>query len=364
MVVEWIIDNLGILSFIALVLAILLFKIASSLTEDRRKAAQAKREQRWRKTFDRCRAAGSFRLTDRETARFSLSGMLIAFDALNKTDDADACAAVLRENSEAIVRRVSGRADGTEKGYFAYILSTADLASLPDDVRARYAAFMLKLLGADSVFCRENALKALYHLGDAGAVAAAIETLSADARLHNEKLLADGMNSFRGDQRQLAAAMMERFDRYDDHSQSAVITFFTLADFHDWDERFKARLEDPAVSLDQRCDILRLLLKAPSPETKTLLVDTLRRKGHEPDWQTAAVAATGLAAYPDDAEVIEALQSGVTSPAWSVRMNCAAALVRLAPPQEIIDGILNGGDAFAADAMRFALHTNGSEDGI
>jgi HEAT repeat protein len=211
------------------------------------------------------------------------------------------------------------------------------------------------MLSNHSIFCRENALKALYNLGDADAVAEAVEKLSADAHLHNEKLLSDGMNSFRGDRAKLAEALMERFERYDDHSQSAIITFFTVAGFHDWDAFFKERLAREEISIDQRCDILRLLMKVPSADTKRILIDTLREKGKAEDWQTAAVAATGLACYPDDAETVEALRYGITSPAWSVRKNCAAALVKLRAPREVLDGILCGEDAYARDALRFAL---------
>ncbi len=74
-------------------------------------------------------------------------------------------------------------------------------------------------------------------------------------------------------------------------------------------------------------------------------------KGKAEDWQTAAVAATGLDRYPDDGDVVNALEYGITSPAWNVRMNCAGALVRLNPPEAVLNDILNGGDAFAADAL-------------
>ena len=78
------------------------------------------------------------------------------------------------------------------------------------------------------------------------------------------------------------------------------------------------------------------------------------------DWQTAAVAATGLAEYPDDGAVTDALEYGITSPAWNVRMNCAASLVKLDPPREVLDGILGGDDAFAADALKFAQSSKGA----
>ncbi len=353
--IEIIKTNYQIIGICALVLAVLVARIAVYLRSEKRERTQEKRRQNWRSVIARCRNAGSFVLKNREIARFSVSGWLRAFGDLCETTEREACSAILRDNSKKLVARVSDYADNAEKGYFAYVLLISDLSELTEAQKADYTMFVRQQLSSHSVYCRENALKALYNLGDAEAVADAVETLSADARLHSEKLLSDGMNSFRGDRRALAEALMERFDRYDDHSQSAVITFFTVAGFHDWDERFKKRLESADISTDQRCDILRLILKEPSEETKQILIRVLRDKGKAEDWQTAAVAATGLDRYPDDGDAVDALKFGITSPAWNVRMNCAAALVKLDPPEAVFDEILNGGDAFAADALKFAL---------
>jgi len=351
--------NFQIIGLVALVLVILIVRIAAYAHSGRRDSAQKKRELIWERAIEHCKTAGSFRLTGKKLARFSSSGMLQAFDSLNRGDERAACTAILDENSEQLISLISGRTKDAERGFFAYILSDSDLSRLGDDAKQRYVAFALQLLSNDSVYCRENALKLLYASGNAEAVASAIETLSIDARLHNGKLLSDGMNSFQGDHRELASRLMDHFDRYDDHSQSAVISFFTAAALHDWDGFFKARLENTDISIDQRCDILRLLLKSPSEETKRILSEVLRNKGHAQDWQTAAVAATGLSSYPDDPEAIDALEYGITSPAWNVRINCAFSLVKMAVPAEILDRILNGSDAFAADALRFAINSKG-----
>ncbi len=360
--VEYFKTHYQIIGICAAAAAVLAVRIITTVRRESAAKAHDRRVQVWKRTAARCRGEGSFVLTDGEISRFSSDAMLRAFGELGECGEAEALSAILRENSGKIVARVGARADSVEKGYFAYLLSAADLAGLDKEARAEYAGFARKLLGSESVYCRENALKALYNLGDAQAVAAAVETLSSDVRLHNEKLLADGMNSFRGDRKLLAKALMERFDRYDDHSQSAVISFFTAAGFHGWDGEFKKRLQRDDISVDQRCDILRLIMKVPSWTTRPLLISILRDKAMAEDWQTAAVAATGLAAYKGDAETIDALRYGITSPAWDVRINCAFSLVRLDPPREVLDGILGGSDAFAADALRFAMSSKGTEN--
>ncbi len=361
---DFIKSNLQIIGICALIAMVLIIRIIAVLRRGNDARNQTRKQDVWRATLARCGETGSYVLRSGELSRFASGEMMRAFEALLEGGgpEAEACCAVLRENSAKLVERVSGRADTAEKGYFAHLLTVADLTGLTAEERRPYIEYTRGLLFEKSVYCRENALRALYALGDAEAVADAIRLLSSDAEVHNEKLLADGMNSFRGDRKALANALMERFDRYDDHSQSAVITFFTVADFHDWDGFFKERLAGSDISLDQRCDILRLLLRVPSEDTKRLLVDTLRDKGKAEDWQTAAVAATGLSAYPGDDEVFRALRSGITSPAWDVRKNCAATLVKLAPPKESLEEILNGDDAFAADALRYALDSEGDAE--
>ena len=74
----------------------------------------------------------------------------------------DACVRILADNSAAIADRTGTRADAMELGFFAYMLSTADLSKLPQDARTIYVNEEQALLSAGSVYNRENALKALF----------------------------------------------------------------------------------------------------------------------------------------------------------------------------------------------------------
>ncbi len=351
---DFIRSNFQIIGIILLVLIIVVLRLLNSAMSDQRKKSLETKKQRWKRTIDRLKEEDS-RLRPSEIARFSKGDWMKALGELAEGTGKDDVLQLLKKNSREIVARVETKADAVEKGYFAYLVSTVDFTGFTRDEKLPYGSCMLKLLDAPTVYCRENALRALYNLGDASWVTTAVETLSEDARLHNEKLLSDGMNTFRGDKKELAVALMNAFERLDDHSQAAVITFFTVAGFFDWNKYFEERFHQGECSLDQRCDILRLLIKDKNEETKETLLSTLLTYSHSDQWQMAAVAANGLAGYPGDDKVLDALCTGITSPHWDVRMNCALSLVKLDQTGARIESIQNGSDRYAADAMNFAL---------
>ncbi len=351
-------NNFQITGVLLLVIIVFAARLISNSRAEKHRKADLKRIRLWNEVFYRCEKSGSYKLSGQEISWFYDSDMLRALDFTADNGHLEACSKALCANSKEITYNAVNLADTMEKGFLAYMVSAADFSDCGEEVRNDYIGCMLKLLGNDSVYCRENSLKALYNLGDAKAVAEAVGILTRDGRMHNEKLLADGLNSFGGDKAELAGALMDSFSSYDDHNQSAVITFLTTAGFHEWDEFFAERLNSPEISIDQRCDILRLLLKAPSGRTKRILIDTLKRCKDSEDWQMAAVAATGLDRYQDDAEVIDALRYAIDSRQWNVRINCAFTLVNLDPPGDVLDGILNGSDKYAADALRFAMNSD------
>ncbi len=355
---DFILHNYQILTVIAIALAILVIRFRNARLEEKRRTEEGKRIVVWHRTLERCREADDYRLEPQELARFSDSGMLKAFEFMAGQEGAGSCERVLEANSAELVRRISEKADTEEKGFFAYMLSEHG-KGLGAKAEKVYTEFLFDLLLSDSVYCRENALRALYGFGNAEDVARAVKVLSDAGKLHNEKLLSDGLASFSGDAGELSEALMKLFPQLDDHSQSAVVTFFTFAGIHSYDGFFRDRVAEADVSTDQRCDIFRLLMKAPCEETKEILIRELLENGSSGSWEAAAVAATGLSSYPGDGGVISALLEQIKSPHWDVRMNCAFSLVRLGPGDDTLNGILSGGDAYAADALRFALSAEG-----
>ncbi|EJW89851.1 hypothetical protein EVA_22042, partial [gut metagenome] len=86
--------------------------------------------------------------------------------------------------------------------YFAYILRKYHI--MTDKATPVLVETMMKLLEEPSLYCRENALQALYSTGDHVCVLRAIQLIDKSGRFHHEKLLTDGLLTFTGDHRQLA----------------------------------------------------------------------------------------------------------------------------------------------------------------
>ncbi|MDO4797415.1 MAG: hypothetical protein Q4A01_05255 [Coriobacteriales bacterium] len=259
---------------------------------------------------------------------------------------------LLLDNQEQITGLLRREKNATVHAYFAYVL--CDLAPFAGDEGA-YGELMMRFLDDDSVYARENALKAIYSFGDAPLVANALAHLSARGIAHNQKLVADGLLTFHGDEALLAELLMERYDELAECYQNALIDYLNHKEMNTYDARLMQEARKTGVSTNTLCSIVRKIGKSPSDKNLEFLEEVVERHQDGDDWEPVAVSATGLGRYGANARAKDLLLGMVTSPNWYVRRNASAALVRAGLTKEDAEQIYAKNDRFATDAIEYEL---------
>ena len=302
--------------------------------------------------FARGAASGDFRLPSGVSKSLRSPIKLEAFYNAAKNLADDRRLRVLLDNQEELIAQQLRTTDKTVHAFFAYAL--ADLRLRPRREEG-YGYLMFKFLDDESVYVRENALKAIYSFGDAGLVARSFAHLSAMGVWHNEKLLTDGLMTFAGDAVWLADVLMERYDDLLECYRNALIAYMGLRSIDSHDEALMEIALGEDVSCDTLCCVIRKIARVPSERNLRFLEGMLRRHEEGDEWEPAAVAASGLGRYEGNDEVRELLKSTLASHDYYVRKNSAASLVAVGIDQGDVEDVYELKDRFAADAINYAV---------
>lgn len=217
-----------------------------------------------------------------------------------------------------------------------------------DTVQDILVGFMDK----ESLYCRVNALQALYRFGDPEHIAAAVSLLDQKGRFFHEKLLTDGLLTFTGDHGRLIALLLEQFDGFSNLTKLAILNYirFQSGDYCPW---MMGILEDSGSDKELRLAAVRYFGRYVYEPAKPALIaltvdkDPLR-------WEYASVAASSLAGYKGD-DVVDALMAAVYSSNWYVRGNAAASLDAHHLSYVDLAEIMGGNDRYVREMMMYYL---------
>lgn len=241
-----------------------------------------------------------------------------------------------------------------EKASFAFMLSEFPPRSGGTDTSDE---MLLPYLMETNFFCRENALRALYALGDAMTVERAFEILARQNIFHHEILLADGLMNFSGNKVALAGQLWKHVLDWPEHMGAAVIEFigFCGADYR---QTLYEAMRKPVMGLQVRLSILHYFYMHPFEPMRPLLLEYLAQADHAVE--LAIGSASALAAFPGP-ESIDALKTALSSRNWSVRNNAALSLLALGAESYDLDEVLQGKDPFAMDMLCYHVQSQGEE---
>ena len=195
------------------------------------------------------------------------------------------------------------RRDEIEAAYFPYIIRKYRL--LDGQENEALKTMLLDLLHESSIYCRENAMQALYTAGDPAVLVRALRIIDASSLYYHSKLLSDGLLNYTGDTWELADALWEAFDAFQPWMQVTLLNYFRFSSGA-YCEKIHALLNDPAQDDEVRFACLRYLGRYPYPPA---YADLLRyaTPSENARWEYAAIASSVLASYPgaETAAVLE-----------------------------------------------------------
>lgn len=237
-----------------------------------------------------------------------------------------------------------------DKAYYSYVIWKNRLCGSTDkDAITRY---MLKLICEHSIYCRENALQALYSGGSTEVVIKAYKIMQRHQIEHSQKLVTDGLISFPGNKAELAESIWKEWEKFNPYYQAAFINFMRLT-VDNFGERLLALLNLPETEREVKFAVIRYLRRH-KYEAAAPVLQKIVREWKADDWEFPALAASALENYPSK-ETIYALYEGMHSTSWYVRSNASDSLIRAAGEQDVMDEVLLRSDKYAMDMLRYKL---------
>lgn len=347
-----------ILVFIVIYIGIILCTVLSHVYFDwqlkKHESHIEKNVEYWNRIREKCREEKQYVLKKSVINQLRKPEMLAAFYETYSQIPKEEFLPVVRDNKEQMLVLAKKLKSTTMRAYFAYIVSTLSMNEA--ELSEGFDDMMLEYILDDSVYIRENALKALYSFGNAKKVSKAFELLSERKLYHSEKLLTDGLMAFKGDARELFDSLMAVFDQLMECFQVSVINALSYCEDYTYNDDFVQRLYKDETSSDIKCSVIRILGKVKGEENKEHLLFALGKYQNEEAWEPAAVSAGALGRYAEDEEVMKALCIALTSKNWYVRMNSAKSLARIDISQEYIQKVMDGTDKYAKNALEYVMN--------
>lgn len=239
------------------------------------------------------------------------------------------------------------RRNELQMAYFPYVISRYRLfygEDLPQINR-----IMVDLLEKPSVYCRENALNAIYSMGVSQNVADALKIVDAAGFYHNKKLLTDGLMSFTGDKNELNELLWAHLEEYSSNMQQAILDYIRFSS-GDFQERMLGLLREERDSEIHFCAIRYLGRYPYQPAYEQLM----KYAEHEDEmhWEYTSITCFALASYPGE-RTVEVLKKNLSSHNWYVRLNASQALENLGLQYADFIDIFEGDDRYAGEMMRY-----------
>ena len=245
---------------------------------------------------------------------------------------------------------VYGRKRMIFRAYFAFICRELCINN-PEEYDTM-TKLILDYVLVPFIYCRENALKALYAFGNTDAVVEAFIRLSHNNITHNRKLVTDGLLQFKGNKIELAETLYDHFDKFNVEYQVAFIDFFRFSG-EKLKYKLKKLLEQQDADREIICALLRYYGKYPVLEYKDIILSYLTTPNYE-DWECISSAASALGKYPGEDTII-ALKSALKSKYWYVRLNAARSIAELDVEKDKLMDILDGEDLYAKEQLLYQI---------
>lgn len=245
-----------------------------------------------------------------------------------------------------------------EKAFMAYIVEQHRLCG-PGD-KDPFAFQMKGLMMERSIYCRQNALYALYAGGQAIHVVKAYSILSRLRIEHSAKMVTDGLLYFKGNRKLLAEELWNHWSEFTDYYKICFVNFFRMISGN-FTERLMTILENEENDRELRFAAIRYFRRYKYDEAGEYmcrLVDEWR----ESDWEYAALAALALETYPGGKSVA-ALKSGYGSRSWYIRYNCVQTLEKMISREEKEELIQSANDRYTKEMMEYQFAGKGEAVG-
>ena len=237
-----------------------------------------------------------------------------------------------------------------ETAYFPYIIKKYRVIAY----RSFYSleGALLELLNEPSIYCRENAMQALYTTGDVDCIIKALKIIDRSDLFYHRKLLSDGLLNFAGSGNTLGKKIVEKFFDFSAEMQVTLLDYLRFSG-SDYQKFALSLLINEDLNDEIRYAAIRYLGKYPFSKAYESLCD-FAEENSEQKWEYAAIASTALGSYPCE-NTVHILKKNLYSRNWYVRLNSAESLKKLGITYSELSDIIDGNDRYASEIIRYCL---------
>lgn len=237
-----------------------------------------------------------------------------------------------------------------DQTYYAYAVNC--VGAHPEDVGSSFFQSFIRFLDSRSLYVFANAMKAIYTFGDANFLMMALAKVDEREGFYHNKLLVDGLLTFRGDQALLHDMIKGRFHSYRPITQEALIGYFRLSDIREDDFCLDLvkKHKDYKLNDEVYYEVLRYFVKYPNLTMKSISAEIAQRD--EGDWIEALLALRILENY--EGKWVKSIMKGkVISRNWHIRRSSVAFLQKMGLSKDELASILSLRDRYTNDALLY-----------
>lgn len=208
---------------------------------------------------------------------------------------------------------------------------------------------LLELVRDTNLYCRENALQALYSIGDVESVIKALKIVDRHSLFHHTKMLTDGLLTFSGDKELLNKRLWQIFDDFSITLKQAILDYFRFGSDMQF-EKMLSIMNNQNENQELRFSAIRYFAKYYYEPALTFLYDFATNQSLA--WEYRAIAAASLGNYPSD-KTKQILKDLLCDRNWHVRYNASESLERLNVSYEEMIDVFEGQDRYASEMIRY-----------
>ena len=240
--------------------------------------------------------------------------------------------------------------EDTQAAYYSYVLSRymvhkhLSIQTLQE--------VLLDYVAKDNLYCRVNALQALYAFGSTEHILSALKLQDRGTVFLHEKILTEGLLTFTGDHRKLTAALWAQRRAFSPHTQLAIFNYIRFQT-GDYVREMLEVMEDPEEDKELRLAAVRYFGRYPYPPALETLL-RLAGDGDPLQWEYATVSVSALARY-QDLRILGVLKQALHSANWYVRYAAAESLEAQQVRYEDLLDIVYGNDRYAREMITYRL---------
>ncbi len=242
------------------------------------------------------------------------------------------------------------RNDTIEAAYFPYIIRKYRiLAGRPFDAMIDMLYYFLH---SPSIYCRENAMQAIYTVGECSCVIKALKIIDSGDKFYHTKLLTDGLLKFEGNLQKLNASLWSAFEEFSTKMKVTLLNYFRFSSGDHCENVFRL-MTDEAQNDEIKFSCIRYFGKYHWEAAYEYLLKAADGR-NDIRWEYSAIASAALGSYASP-KTIEVLKSNLHNRNWYIRFNSSQSLERMGMTYLDLIDIAEGDDRYAAEIIRYRL---------